>query len=166
MVSYKVTGIKDSSKTVLNNWDIVSKYDLGRHRRCGVVEVTWIFTNAVTGNERRISLRTPKAVSENLVNSFSSALAVWQWKLYKFKKDINLIKNVFYCPTSANCSCLLAVGRLLTAPVRAARISWRHSHSTSCQEPVGSPLRLPGLPGPLEPPPGPPGLLQPVQVPP
>ena len=37
---------------------------------------TWIFTNTVTGNERRISLRTPKAVSENLVNSFSSALAV------------------------------------------------------------------------------------------
>jgi hypothetical protein len=51
--------------------------------------------------------------------------------------------------------------RLLTAPVRAARISRRHSHSVSCQEPVRSvpgPHRLSGTPGPLGPP-GPPGQL-------
>jgi len=48
--------------------------------------------------------------------------------------------------------------RLLTAPVRAARISRRHSHSASCQEPVRRP---PGPHGPHGPPgpPGPPGPL-------
>jgi len=45
--------------------------------------------------------------------------------------------------------------RFLTAPVRAARSSRRHSHSASCQEPVRRP------PGPLGPP-GPPGLPGPL----
>jgi hypothetical protein len=54
-----------------------------------------------------------------------------------------------------------STNRLLTAPVRAARISRRHSHSVSCQEPVRSvpgphgPSGTPGPPGP----PGPPGQL-------
>ena len=34
VVSQKVIGIKDSSKTVIGNWDKVSKYDLGRHYHC------------------------------------------------------------------------------------------------------------------------------------
>jgi hypothetical protein len=48
--------------------------------------------------------------------------------------------------------------RLLIAPVRAARISRRHSHSVSCQEPVRSvpgPYGPSGTLGPL----GPPGPL-------
>jgi len=45
--------------------------------------------------------------------------------------------------------------RLLIAPVRAARISRRPSHSVSCQEPVRRP---PGLNGPNGPP-GPSGPL-------
>ncbi len=53
--------------------------------------------------------------------------------------------------------------RLLTAPVKAIRISRRHSHSASCQEPVRRSLGPPGPPGPLGPPgpPGPPGPLGP-----
>jgi len=38
--------------------------------------------------------------------------------------------------------------RLLTAPVRAVRISRRHSHSASCQEPVRRPLGPLGPSGP------------------
>ena len=50
--------------------------------------------------------------------------------------------------------------RFLTAPVRTARISRRHSHSASCQEPVRRSLGPPGPPGPLGPP-GPSGPLGP-----
>jgi hypothetical protein len=51
--------------------------------------------------------------------------------------------------------------RLLIAPVRAIRISRRHLHSVSYQEPVRSVPGLHGLLGPLGPlgPPGPPGQL-------
>ena len=53
--------------------------------------------------------------------------------------------------------------RFLTAPVRTARISRRHLHSASCQEPVRRSLGPPGPPGPPGPlgPSRPPGLLGP-----
>jgi len=41
--------------------------------------------------------------------------------------------------------------RLLTAPVRAVRISRRHLHSASCQDPVRKPLGPLGPSGPLGP---------------
>ena len=49
--------------------------------------------------------------------------------------------------------------RFLTAPIRTARISRRHLHSVSCQEPVRRSLGPLGPPGPLGPlgPSGPPG---------
>ncbi len=52
-----------------------------------------------------------------------------------------------------------SIDRFLTAPVRAARISRKHSHSVFCQEPVRRSLGPPGPPGPLglPGPPGPPG---------
>ena len=46
--------------------------------------------------------------------------------------------------------------RFLTAPVRAARSSRRHSHSVSCQEPARMSPGPSGTLGPLGPP-GPPG---------
>jgi hypothetical protein len=57
-----------------------------------------------------------------------------------------------------------STNRLLTAPIRAIRISRRPSHSASCQEPVRRPPGPPGPPGPPVPPgplgpPGPPGPL-------
>jgi len=60
---------------------------------------------------------------------------------------------LFIPPNSTN--------RLLTAPVRAIRISRRHSHSVSYQESVRRPLRPPGPSGPSGPsrPSGPSGLL-------
>jgi len=51
-----------------------------------------------------------------------------------------------------------STNRLLIAPIRAARISRRHLHSASYQEPIRRP---PGLYGPLGPP-GPPGPLGPL----
>jgi len=44
-----------------------------------------------------------------------------------------------------------STSRLLTAPVRAARISKRPSHSVSCQEPVRRPPGPTGLNGPPRP---------------
>jgi hypothetical protein len=57
-----------------------------------------------------------------------------------------------------------STNRLLTAPVRAVRISRRPLYSASCQEPVRRPLGPPGPPGLLVPlgplgPLGPPGPL-------
>jgi hypothetical protein len=54
-----------------------------------------------------------------------------------------------------------STNRLLIAPDRTARISRRHLHSASCQEPVRRLLGPPGPLGPLVPlgPPGPLGLL-------
>ena len=54
-----------------------------------------------------------------------------------------------------------STNRLLTAPVRAARISRRHLHSASYQEPIRRSLGPPGPLGPLVPlgPLGPLGLL-------
>ena len=57
-----------------------------------------------------------------------------------------------------------STNRFLTAPVRTARISRRHSHSASCQEPIRRSLGPPGPPGPPGPlgplgPSGPPGPL-------
>ena len=59
-----------------------------------------------------------------------------------------------------------STNRLLTAPIRATRISRRHSHLVSCQEPIRSVPRLYrplGTLGPLGPlgPPGPLGPLGP-----
>ena len=50
-----------------------------------------------------------------------------------------------------------STGRFLTAPIRAVRSFKRHSHSTSCQEPIRRPpgpleaLEAPGPSGPLGP---------------
>src|SRR6266702_833543 len=63
-------------------------------------------------------------------------------------KEVCHISKLFMPPDSTD--------RLLTAPVRAARISRRHSHSVSCQEPVRRSLGPPGPPGPIGTP-GPPG---------
>ena len=57
-----------------------------------------------------------------------------------------------------------STNRFLIAPVRTARISRRHSHSASYQEPVRRSLGPPGPPGPLGPP-GPPGPLEPLGPP-
>ena len=53
--------------------------------------------------------------------------------------------------------------RLLTAPVKAARISKKHSHLVSYQEPVRRLFRLPGPLGPLGTL-GPPGPLGPLRL--
>src|SRR6266702_5400790 len=49
------------------------------------------------------------------------------------------ISKLFLPPNSTD--------RLLTAPVRAVRISRRYSHSASCQDPIRKPLGLLGLLG-------------------
>ena len=81
-------------------------------------------------------------VTYHLIFTYTLALPLPLPKFYLiYNLRLIYISKLFLPPNSTD--------RLLTAPVKAVRISRRHLHSASCQDPVRKPLGLLGPLGPL-----------------